>query len=181
MQFFAFLLFLLTLAPTASMAQTAISEKVANAYYQACMEHDDDRLGGESQDALCGCMSVKIMSALTLEDIAAMSPKPGPGRAAFDKMLMNVYGPCMKAPVEDTLYRQCMGDRKIKEFSLRDTGKLCRCTASRSGAYYEQQAEPMMQDILRRAPGLSDPVTYILDDQGLRQRAEDILFECLKE
>lgn len=177
----ALFLILIAMMPTASMAQTAVSEKIANAYYQTCMSRDDTRLSDETQDSLCSCISVRMMSALTLEDVATMSPNQGLGRPAFDKMLTTVYAPCMRTPVEDVLHQQCMNDRKIKEFSLRDPDKLCRCTATRSGDFFDIQAQDMMTSILRHAPDLSDPIDYILNDRGLRQRSADILFECLKE
>ena len=175
------LFFLILLAPSVSMAQTPVSEQVANAYYETCASRDDPRLSDESQEALCSCMSVKMMSAMTLEDLAAMKPAVGPGRTAFDKMLTEVYAPCMKIPTQDVLHRQCMNDRKVQQFSLRDPDRLCRCTAGRMGEYLDKEAQPTMHLILRYHPDITDPMDFMLNNVSMRQRAEDFLFACLKE
>ena len=91
-------------------AQTPVTEKTANAYYASCTSQSDERLTPDAQAILCGCVSAKLMSSLTMEEIASMSEKPGPGRDVYDKMLINAYSPCLQIPIQDQISR--MPDRQ---------------------------------------------------------------------
>ncbi len=173
--------FMLVVIPVTAMAQTAITSETANAYYKKCMENDDQRMSDESQESLCSCTAVKMMSVVTEEDLARMSPAPGPGRASYDKMLADAYGPCMQLPVEDQLFGECMKDSKIKQFALRDQSALCRCMAKNSTRMLAVEAPNMMREKLQKTPDLKDAFDPLAYDPDLRGRAYDNLFLCLKE
>lgn len=176
-------LFLLTLfcvlGTAPAMAQTAVSREAANAYYQNCMAKDDPRMTDLAQEGLCSCTAARMMTALTMEDIAAMTPEPGLGRIPFNKMLTEVYGPCMQYPVEDQLNKECMNDTKVNQFALRDQGALCRCMAGRSGQLLSTEGAVIMRDVLARNPNLADPMDAILSNASFRQRAYENLYSCL--
>ncbi|MGZ9097690.1 MAG: hypothetical protein ACXW30_05280 [Micavibrio sp.] len=181
MRLTAFIIAVITMLPFSAVAQTAISSETANTYYKKCMQNDDERMSDATQESLCSCTAVKMMSVITNEDIVQMSPEPGPGRPAFDKMLADAYGPCMQIPVEEQLHTECMNDPKIKEFALRDQSALCRCMAKTTTQSLEIQAPAMMRTKLEEKPGLTDAFDPLAYDKELRSRAYDNLFLCLKE
>lgn len=163
-----------------ALAQTAIGGGTANAYYQACMDRADERMSLSAQESLCSCASARMMVMMSVQELATMNPDPKhPGRAAYNKMLMNVYGPCMQHPVEERLTGECERDRHIRAFSLRDPGALCRCMAQQTGTTFEQNAPDIVRRLLYFLPGMEDPLEPIMNDATFRQRAYDNLYACL--
>jgi hypothetical protein len=165
-------------APLSARAEP-VSQDTANAYYTACMAPDDERMSETAQESLCGCSSAQLMLVMTAEDIQTMSPDPGPGRAAYDKMLAEVYGPCMQIPVEENIYDGCMKNGHIKQFALKDQGKLCRCLATKTTETLPNDAPVIVRNNLKASPGLTDPYHIIAYDPDLRRRALDYLTPCL--
>jgi hypothetical protein len=138
-------------------------------------------MSDSAQDSLCSCSAAKFMEIMNLEEVVAMKKEPGPGRVEYNKMLREVYGPCMQAPVEERLFEECSNDRQVKEFLLRDPAKLCRCTSMRSGNYLADKAPEIMTRLLKQNPAMVDPLEYILDDQIFRQAAYGTLYDCLRQ
>lgn len=159
---------------------STISKGLANSYYKNCNANDDPRMSDNAQDSLCGCTAAKIMDVMSAEEIAGMTTNIGPGRIAYNKMLTTVYGPCMQAPVEEILYQECMNDKNIKEFMLRNTPMLCRCTAYGSGRTLIRESTEIMPRLLKGYPNMTDPLDYILADRVFRQKAYANLYECLR-
>lgn len=160
-------------------AQTPLSNETANAYYMQCMASDDPRMSDSAQDHLCSCTAVKMMSIMTGEDLAGMSREAGPGRAAYDKMLADAYAPCMQIPVEEQLYGECMNDRKIRQFALRDQSALCNCMAMKSAGTLPDEAAAMTRRALETDPQLEDVFTSLHSNPEFRKAAYNNLFSCL--
>jgi len=156
-----------------------VSQDAANDYYKACMTPDDERMSDDAQESFCGCTSAQMMLVMTSEDIKTMSPNPGPGRAAYDNILAEAYGPFMQVPLEETLYEGCMKDGHIKQFALKDQGKLCRCLATTTTQTLPIEAPKIVRKTLETAPGMTDPYDIIAYDSNLRKRALDNLTPCL--
>ncbi len=174
-------LILLVAASPASQAD-AVSTKTANQYFQSCMAHDDPRMSDSAQESLCGCTSAQMTLMLTSEDITAMSPAPGtPGRIAYDKMLIQAYGPCMQIPVEENFYEGCMKDGNIQKFALKDPGKLCHCLAVKTTEKLPIEAQSIVESALKKTPDLTDPYDAIAYNPDLRAKALDNLTLCLHE
>lgn len=175
-----FLMMALSCLAFPALAQTAIGGETANAYYQACMDRADERISLSAQESLCSCAAARMMVMMSVQELATMNPNPKhPGRQSYNKMLMNVYGPCMQHPVEDLLAAECERDRHIRAFSLRDPGALCRCMAQRTGTTFEQSAPDIVRRLLFYIPDMEDPLGPIMNDGTFRQRAYDNLYACL--
>ena len=175
------LLILFLAAPNMVTAQTLVSNGMAKAYYQNCVSRDDKRMSDSAQDLLCTCTAAKTQEKMSVEEIFAMKKEPGPGRIEYDKMLKEVYAPCMQFPIEETLYHECTNDREIKEFMLRDVSKLCRCTSKRAAEYVDAEGSYIMSYLLRNTPNIVDPLNYILGDSSFRKHAYQYLYSCLEE
>lgn len=172
---------LLMLVPIPAAAQTPLSKSMANAYYQNCISRDDHRMSETAQDELCSCAAAMAFQNITVEDVSVMKRTLGPGRAEFNKMLVTSYGPCLQAPVEEILFNECMADKHVKEFMLRDTATLCRCTASRSGKVVAEEGSLMTQSILKQSPEMTDPLDLFLEDRTFRAKAYANLYQCLHD
>lgn len=174
-----FVILLAILFSNTALAATPVSQQTANAYYQSCISRADERMSLSAQEGLCSCAAARMVTTMTLEDLVQMKPESGPGRAAYNKMLAEVYGPCMQFPIEDELHNECMRDSKIKQFALRDQGALCHCMAKKTGALMPDQAPGLMRNIIKHNPGISDPFKALLNNQTLREQAYNNIYSCL--
>lgn len=161
--------------------RTPITTERANHYYAQCMAADDQRMSDEAQAELCSCTSVKMMSRFSMEELDIIGKPTKLGRELMHKMQAQVYGPCMQTAAQDLLFNECMRDKKIMDFDLRDMPKLCRCMSKRSAAYLETNGEAMMRNILTHNPDLRDPLPAIMSSPSFRQQASNNLFSCLRE
>jgi hypothetical protein len=162
-------------------AQTPVSPKTANSYYASCMDHKDLRMMPGTQENLCSCASVKLMSDMTLEELAVMSPQPGPGRVPYNKMLVHVYGPCLQPAIQDELEDECMQDNRIKQFMIKNQDRLCQCMGQKSVDYLSTKITSMLQDLIKTDPKLTDIYTPLLDNPDLRGHAYGYINSCLHE
>ena len=160
-----------------------VTQKIANTYYDVCMSHDDPRMDAESQMNLCSCAAARMMSFLSLEDMAHMSAdvKNTAGRAIYDKMLVNVYGPCLKLPVQKALAEQCVADRKIKQFMLRDTTGMCECMAARTGDYMDHDSDNILGTIVEQDPKVTDLFPRMMTSSRIRGAAENFIYTCMHD
>lgn len=171
----------LALLPGMALAATPVTAKVANTYYLTCMSRQDPRLDEEGQQNLCSCASARLMTFMTSEDIMHMTSALGPGRASYNKMLADVYAPCLETAIENTLVTQCMNDRTVKEFMLRDKDKLCACTGRKTGVFMEQKTSELVRQMIKETPNLTDIYDPLLNNPVLRHRAYNNLSVCLQE
>ena len=171
----------MVLSPGLARAESAITKGIANAYYKNCISRDDQRMSDSAQSALCSCSAAQMIEKMSIEEVFRMKKELGPGRIEYDKMLTEVYGPCMEVPVEETLYNECMNDSKVEQFYLRDKNKLCRCTSQKSARYLADNGVNVMTYLLKDAPAMEDPMDYILNDGRFRQQAYNNLYVCFKQ
>ncbi|WP_435641585.1 hypothetical protein [Micavibrio aeruginosavorus] len=161
--------------------RTPITTDRANHYYAQCMAADDQRMSDDAQAELCSCTSVKMMSRFSMEELDIIGKPTKLGKELMYRMQTQVYGPCMQTAAQDLLFNECMRDKKIMDFDLRDMPKLCRCMSKRSAAYLETDGEAMMRSILANNPDLRDPLPAIMSSPSFRQQASNNLFSCLRE
>ena len=160
-----------------------VTQKVANTYYDVCMSHEDSRMDAESQTNLCSCAAARMMSYLSLEDVVRMSAdiKDKTGRAIYDKMLVNVYGPCLKLPVQKALAEQCVADKKIQQFMLRDTTGMCECMAARTGDYMDSDSDNILGTIVQQDPKVTDLFPRMMTSSRIRGAAENFIYTCMHD
>jgi hypothetical protein len=174
------LLLLCLLAPSAAFAQ-AVDKATANAYYKNCMAQSDPRLTPDSQSALCSCTAAQMTKSMTLQDMKDLGQQTPAGEAALNKMLLNVYAPCMTYPVQDLVNSQCANDPKIKAIgSAMSMDRLCGCMAKKTGDWYAVQGRGLMAQILARDPHITDIITPIMESRQFNDQAYANLRACLK-
>jgi hypothetical protein len=178
--FQAILVFLLLLTPLPSRAQ-AVDKATANAYYKNCLAQSDPRFTPQNQQALCACTAAKMTESMTVQDMQLLGQQTPAGNAALNKMVLNVYAPCITYPVQDLLNNQCLTDPKIKAIgAMMDMKTLCGCMSKKTGAWYATQGRSLMADILAKNPNVTDIVTPVMESKAFQAQAYENLRACLK-
>lgn len=170
---------LLLLLFTGPAFATPISKEQANNYYANCKAQPGAGMRPESHDAMCACTSVKMMEAMTVEDVQAMSSGD---KNAQNKMFIEVYAPCMSYPVQDLVGMQCLEDPKIDQVGSNiPKEELCSCIAERTAAWFEGEGRALMRRVLTKNPEITDPVGPVMETPEFKSQTYNGLIACLTE
>ena len=165
-----------------ALAQTKISKEMGNNYYNNCMTKSDPRLTPQSQKELCACTVVKMMEAMTVEELMVMSQESQDGRLMLNKMLTQVYAPCMEYPVYDLVEDNCIKDPKIAAVgnTTLSKKKLCGCVARKTGKWFADEGRGLMTALLEQDPNITDPISPVMESKPFNDAAFNNLRLCLQ-
>lgn len=175
----AFLTILMCVASVASaQAQTKITKDAANAYYQNCVTQPAEGITDQSKEYLCACTAAKMMERMYVEDVQAMALQNEQGRKALNYMLVKVYAPCMNYPAKDHYYNNCITNPQTKTLSKNPQG-LCKCMSDQVAQYLGNSGPEIFEDILKRNPNITDPMSALTDDPKFQKFAQSKLLACV--
>lgn len=162
-------------------AQTPVSNETANAYYANCAAMRDERMSEQTQQAFCACTSARIIEAMTMEELTVMYEQSQDGRNMLNKMLTEIYAPCMNFPVQDLVYDNCMKDDKLNSLNLKDPRmyELCGCMSMLSGEWFADKGGSLMASILEKDPNVTDPLGPIMDSKEFQSKSYEFMTRCM--
>jgi hypothetical protein len=168
----------LLLFMTASQAKV-ISNQEADTYYKNCLSQKmDPRVTADSQKSICACTSAQMVKNMTVEDVQTMRGNDQAARNAINKMLVDVYAPCMSDIVRDLLTTQCRSNPQI---SGANAGQICDCFAKLTGDWYSLSGRTIMAEALKKNPNLTDPTAAIQESALFQSESMKNLQSCMKE
>ncbi len=157
---------------------TPISEQMANSYYDNCLGQQADGISQKSKEFMCACTAAKMMDNMQVEDIQAMSQQNQAGRNATNKMLVDVYAPCIEYPAYDHYYNTCITNPETAKMTS-NTKRTCSCLADQVAGYLQKNAQTVFKDILMRNPNIIDPMGALTSDSRFQQFAQSKLVGCV--
>lgn len=173
-----FILTALILLPISAIAATPISQETAEAYYQNCLTKDAPMMSKDSQDLMCSCTAEHMMKNMTVEDVqATASQDTAIARPAANKLIIDVYAPCIEFPAKDYYYNTCIDNPETSKISNRPR-QLCECMSEEVSGFLAQNAQGVFADILDRNPLILDPMDALANDPDFQQYAQDKLLAC---
>lgn len=172
------LLVLLFLA-TPAMA-TQISDQMANQYYQNCLQGQAPNLTDKTKETMCACTAAHMKTGFTVEDMQAMSKKDENARLAVNKMIVNVYAPCIQYPAYDYYYNVCVTNPQTAKLSRQGPQALCNCLGQKMSSYLAQNSAAVFNDLLKRNPYITDPMAALTGDPQFEKFAQSQLLSCVQ-
>ena len=166
---------LFLIAPPAQA--TPVSKDTANSYFQNCAAQSDPRFSQETQKLFCACTAVKLMENFTLEDMQATAKQDQSGRNATNKMITQIYAPCIRYPAREYHYQTCIADPKSK--MLGNAEKICNCSADQVASHLQTNAQSMLNNILRTNPNVMDPMQALYDDRAFQKLVQSKVMSCI--
>lgn len=157
---------------------TEISDETANAYYQNCLKGQTDNLSEQSKQTMCACTAAQMKTGFTMEDMQAMSKKDEAARIAFNKMIVNVYAPCIQYPAYDYYYGVCTSDPRTAGMTSNPQA-MCGCLANKVSTYLGQNSQQVFAELLTRNPHMVDPMAALTNDPQFDQFAQSQLLTCV--
>lgn len=176
--------------PSLANAQTPISKQTANAYFGNCVQAAQkqaqnnpagaQKLSPASQNMLCACTSAKMMDHFSMEDMQQMTGNdPILARAAYNKMLVELYAPCMETPAYDYYFNTCMQNPDTKKLA-HDVKSICQCLGGSMALHLRNNGADVFRKILQANPNVQDPMDALTSDPAFMTFAQQKLTQCLK-
>lgn len=172
---FSVLAVLLLISPTAHA--TSVDKETANTYYENCSTQSDPRFSADTQKLFCACTAVKLMENYTIEDMQATTRQDASARDATNKMITEVYAPCIRYPAKEYHFQTCANDPKTK--LLGNPQKICACSAEKVAEHLQENAQSMLSSILRRDPNIMDPMQALYDDKSFQRVIQSKVMGCV--
>ncbi|MAM33657.1 MAG: hypothetical protein CMH28_01125 [Micavibrio sp.] len=164
----------LIIAAHSAQAQSRISPQVAQAYAQNCAQQENPYISAETKDIFCQCTASYMQKTMSMEDLQAMRGNDQPARNAINKMMIQVYSPCMEFPVRDLVYKKCQED------AFQAGQKICQCLSNNMAAYVSKRAKADLPAILQANPNITDPMEAIVTSQSYEQTEKRIALGCIQ-
>lgn len=174
------LLFLtaLLLLPFSAIAATPITKETAQAYYKTCLTKDAPMMSDESKDLMCSCTAAQMMENMSVEDVQDMSSQDTAiARPAANKLIIDVYAPCIEFPARDYYYTTCVENPETSSISSKPR-ELCNCMSDEVSGFLAENAQGVFADILDRNPMILDPMEALANDADFQKFAEKKLLGC---
>lgn len=177
--------FVLTLAllvfaiPAPTRAEgTAVTKELADTYYQNCMGKPNPILSDKTKDMLCTCTAARMMKSLTVEEMRTMTQNDEAGRLALNKMLIEVYTPCMEFPIRDLVYDNCVKN-KSNVPNFKNFEGLCGCMASETAEYVAEEGPQTIRNALKDNPFITDPMGPLMSSPEFQKASQDFTMSCM--
>ena len=181
------LLTLVIFVPHISSAQTPVSKETANTYFANCVKaaqssanSGPQSLSPQSQSMLCACTAARMTTNFTMEDMQTMTGQdPVVARVAYNRMLVNVYAPCMETPSYDYYFNTCMQNPQSTQYGA-NKESICRCLGGTMALHLRQNGAQVFYELLQRNPNLTDPMAALYNDPAFEAFVMQKLTSCLK-
>ncbi|MCC7305645.1 MAG: hypothetical protein IT558_05230 [Alphaproteobacteria bacterium] len=170
-------------APTQAPAAAADPEpdpigKFASNYFENCMSKENNALKGELLKKLCACSATKIAQTMTVADVKSMAEDTPAGQEMRNRMLLEVYAPCIEYPTQALLLEKCMSDTKVQQ-QIPGYQQACTCMAASMGQYMAANGPAAIAQSIAANPGDTDPLASLMNSQGFQAEAQSRLAGCL--
>ena len=161
-----------------SYAQTKVSKDLANTYFQNCSKQSDERFSDNTQKLFCACTAVKLMDNFTVEDMQDSARPDQIGRNATNKMITQIYAPCIRFPAREYHYNTCLENPRTKLLGS-NKEQICNCSADHVSTHLERYAQSMLINIIKKTPNIVDPMQALYDDKGFQKIIQKKVLTCI--
>lgn len=152
------LFFAVLFVSAATNAQTLVPKDTANQYFANCLKTSTAGLSAEGQKALCACTAARMTQFFTMEDMnAMMASDPAIARPAYNRMMVDVYAPCMGVPARERYYARCDKTSGIQQ-------QICTCTADKIAMHLQNNGSQIFSNILAINATIEDPWAALEND-----------------
>lgn len=166
-------------APQTSSAPTTIKQ-FANSYYKNCQKQKHPVLKGKNLELLCACSSAKITQTMTLQNVRDMAVDTNEGLKQRNRLLTEVYVPCMEFPTKALLMDSCMNDPAVGK-ALKKPREVCSCMSTSVSKYIVREAPNASRKALATNAKNTDPLAALLNSKEYEQQSRTYLLSCLQK
>jgi hypothetical protein len=168
-----------------SQAAVPINDEFVAAYQKNCMAQRNQRMTMETQDSFCACTGQKMKETMTVDDIQTMGGQDQAARNMLNKVMLDVYVPCMDGLVREMVNDECMANNQVDAGNARlaplniNKNDLCKCMSDKTGAWYVTNGRSLMTKVLADNPNIVDPMTPVTESQEYKDAVLQNMLSCV--
>lgn len=163
-------------------AAAPITKETSRNYFNNCLQDRDPRMSETSQEEFCACTASTMEQSFTMEELQTMYTQEEESREMVNKLVLDVYLPCMSYPVRDMIEMQCLDDPKVTALELKgDRGALCDCMGKSTGEWFSSEGDTLMAALIADNPQMSDPLVPVMGSRVFQNKAYGFLMKCVNE
>jgi hypothetical protein len=170
---------------TAPQAEKESIESFAKRYNENCLKKKNEILKGDDLRMLCACTASKLQEKMTVAEVETMTTDTPEGQVQRNRMVTDVYAPCMEYPSRALLMNQCASyQEKLKKTAGGQSingEAICGCLAQNMAAYVALNAQPILAQKLAANPADMDPLGAFLNSQEYQAQVNATFSGCIQQ
>ncbi len=163
-----------------------LTESQTQRFYEQCLSsdigHGKYMLTEDVKTDLCQCVRTQLETgAITESDLGAASA--GDNRFTPDlkeKILANVYAPCLHTPVHDLFYQGCKSDPQISG-AVMEPEKFCSCVADQVSSFIAENGSQLIETQAGDQGAIGNPLGTLIKSQKFQDISQTALLTCVRE
>lgn len=152
----------------------------ANLHYLNCTQTQHPILAGEDLERACACTKDKFRENMDLNQIREMQNNTKEGQYQQSRMLLFVYAPCIKFPLQMMLSIQCMNNTKNK-YLMKNQPNTCGCIATRVSKAATDLIPQYIETAIKLRIDLSRPFDILVRPVHIDSYLSSHTSQCLRE
>lgn len=161
-------------------AAQGIDSKTANAYYANCLAQDHPVFGTQTQKMFCACTAAQMQQKIQLAEMKMVYEDSAEGLWARNKVLREVYAPCIEYPARDLVYNQCENNPQIAAATT-NAKPICTCLSDNVAIFIKSNAQNVIAESLRANPNTLDPLGALMNSQSFQANSQQVMLGCIKK
>lgn len=162
-------------APQMPTTRTPITPQIAQSYYQNCLAAPSNPpLSPSTRDIFCQCTSTYIQRNISYEEMAMANQATPAGNAIRQKILLQVYAPCMEFPVRELIHGECSAKPQLAA-----QPHICPCVSKHVAQYMAQSAQQNLAGLMKAGQDLADPMNALMESAAFQQAQQSIAMKCM--
>lgn len=161
-------------------------ESLAKRYNENCLKKENAVLKGDDLRMLCACTASKFQEKMTVQEVHTMATDTPEGKVQRNRMVTDVYAPCMEYPSRALLMSQCASYqenlKKTMPAGQTVNGEaICGCLAQNMAAYVAVNAQPILAQRLAANPDDMDPLSEFLNSREYQSQVNSTFMGCIQQ
>lgn len=157
-------------------AQTPVSNEMAQNYLNSCVQQPSQTMDKQTLTQFCQCTAANIQKNISFEEIQAQSKNDQAARNALNKIVTQVYAPCIQYPVGALVAKQCAANPQTSK-----NPALCTCSSTQLAAYTQREAPQQLAALFAQNPNITDPSTAFMSTPQYAAAEKYIAETCSKQ
>lgn len=159
-----------------AIAQTPVNDQMIQNYYGSCVQQPSQTMDAQTLSQFCQCTAAHIQKNISFEDIQAQSKNDQTARNALNKIVTQVYAPCIQYPVAALVAKQCAANPQTAQ-----NPALCTCSSTQLAAYTQREAPQQLAALFAQNPNITDPSTAFMSTPQYQAAEKQIAEICSKQ
>jgi hypothetical protein len=153
-----------------------VSNEIANRYFDECVADTLTVRDENRRAAFCACRAANLKQFISEKEYELLFVENKEGDAAFLKYLTYVYGACLKFPIEETVFRDCLARDNMAD--IYEAEPYCYCKTRKVVSFTNLYGPEIVYLRSHQLPRYTDPLLSYINSPEFRGELQKARREC---